>query len=340
MFDFIPMSIEKDMLVPIVHEHVILQEENALAWNTPLRYYANTHLAELSEEELDQDWKLNDFFGTIIVINLPEAKERLKLITEQLHEIGIKNFYTFPAINGRKDLKSSIWKKMHRNRDRVDPNTKEGKLALDRLHQAEAGCYMSHYKAIQLVKDKFEQAMTDLVTAQLTHDDQTIRQAENKVRQYSRVLILEDDSGFGIVNKERTNVSKKGVGCLLRKALSHLPDEWDMLYLMAQASQPTKKISPHLRQLNFSWCAAAYAINYRMYGPLIEYLKKIEDPKVTKILPIDSSLASIHHLFNVYAIYPSIVYHQTGPSQISIKTYSNLWQGQPICKGKKKSPKP
>jgi GR25 family glycosyltransferase involved in LPS biosynthesis len=302
-------------------------------WHIPIHTIAKEQLATMSDRELDRDWKLSDFFGTIAVINLPHATERLTRVKRHLHRIGTDEFTVFAAIYGRTELDASIWKKIRGNRDGIDSHSKKGREALDRLHQGEAGCYMSHYKLLQNVRNSFKEALAELQAAQ---DDEAIKSATAKVRKYSRVLIFEDDVGFGLVNKQKTAATKKGAGKLLRKALKNLPENWDMLYLIVNATEPTKAVTPHLRKMKRSWCAAAYAVNYTMYRPLLRLLKKIEDPAVTKILPVDNCISSLHHRHNVYAIYPSLVYHQVGPSQISAKSMRKLWQGQPIYHHRRK----
>jgi hypothetical protein len=64
-----------------------------------------------------------------------------------------------------------------------------------------------------------------------------------------------------------------------------------------------------------------------MYAPLVEKLKKIEDPSITEIFPVDCEIAALHHLFHVYAIYPSIVFSQGGVSNITERVW-DIWQPQ------------
>jgi hypothetical protein len=344
MLNFLPMSVENN---PSVLEWTISNEQQRIKrkdattsepWDTPLRYYAEQHLLRMSDEELDKDWKLNDFFGTIVVINLPQARERLEKITHELLGVQTKLFKFFPAIDGSKDLDPSFGKKFHNNIHHIDKKSEKGRLAIKKQHQAQAGCYMSHYKLIRTIKESFDMTMAEFLEAKLTLDEEKIKQAESKLRQSSKVLILEDDSGFGILNKERTTISKKGVGKLLREALKELPNDWDLLYFVVQAIEPTIKHSPHLYQLKRSWSAAAYAVNYTMYDSLVGYLKKIEDPAITNLQPVDNEISSIHHLYKVYAIYPSIVFNQAGSSYITDKNWS-LWQGQPVFSSPKKPSK-
>lgn len=317
---------------PIIHERIMEVKKDAntsLSWYIPLCQIADNHLSHMSKRELDADWKLQDFFGTIAVINLPDAKDRLQRITQELHSIGVDDFTVFPAIDGRKELDSAIWNKFYLNLHNIDSSTDEGKHALDLLHQGQAGCYMSHYQLIQQIKKAFDNAWIKLELAKTLNDKEGIYDAEQEILKYSRVLILEDDCGFGFLDQSTDAISKKGAGKLLRQAFSELPDDWDILYLIAHATEPTIEASSHLRKLGRGWCMMAYAINFKMYDSLVEHLGKIEDPDVTHIWPVDSEIYEIHQLYNVYAIYPSIAYAQNGVSHITGKTWE-YWQGQPV----------
>lgn len=288
---------------------------------------AKDHLLNMSKNELDDNWKLNDFFGTIAIINLPPATERIERIKNELQEIGVGEFTIVKAVNGQKEVDKSLWEKMmsFRSESDIDENRK------NKIKQAECGCYLSHLKVIQDVEISFQKALKNLRKAKKSKDKSGLELAKREVVKFSRVLILEDDAAFGIVDPTG-KVIKNNVGQLLRKALKKLPKNWDMLYFVVKAIEPTIRITPHLRKMNNSWCAVAYAVNYTMYPILIKHLNKIKDPEVTSILPVDCVYGNLHHLYNAYAIYPSIVYHQVGISQISSQSWGELWQGQPICK--------
>jgi GR25 family glycosyltransferase involved in LPS biosynthesis len=313
---------------PIVHEQFVTTKETteSNSWDIPIHTIAKNHLMTMTDLELDDDWRLGDFFGTIAVINLPTATERLKGITEELQGIGVTTFEIFKGIDGRKDLDPSIWNKMYRNREKIDTSTEEGKLALDSVHKGEAGCYMSHYTLIKHIKDSFDSAMEELEAAKISQDSLSIKKSEDKVRQFSRVLILEDDAAFGVLKKKK--VLKKDVGLQLRKALKTLPENWDMLYLLALPKTRIDKFSKFLYKLDRSVFAVAYAINHTMYAPLVERLKKIEDPNISQVLPVDNEMGEIHRFHNVFLISPAIVYHQKGVSEITTRYREKPWQRQ------------
>jgi GR25 family glycosyltransferase involved in LPS biosynthesis len=304
-----------------------IKPSSAIHFN--IKKIANEHCLTMSDEELDLDWKLNEFFGTLYVINLPKANKRLEKVSQELQEVGVTDFEKFQAIDGRTDLPPNIWKKFHGNRDCFDSSTSSGREKIEKLHQGEAGCYMSHYTLLQKVKKSFEDAQKKYLKALSTKNDLLIQEAKLKLKKFCRVLIFEDDAAFGIVNEKRTKATKKNAGKILREALKKLPSSWDMLYLVIRAKEPSKVITPNLRKMGRSFCALAYAVNHTMYEPLINHLKKIEDPLVTHVEPVDEEISSIHSKHKVYAIAPSIVYHELGPSQISDKPRELLWQGQP-----------
>ncbi len=313
-----------DFKPEIIYENVINKRYEQYEWESPLQMIAESHLESMTQQEMDKDWGLNDFFGTIAVINLPSSTERLKNVTEELHNIGTTSFTVFEAINGRKDVDVSIWSKFHSNREGYDKKTEEGRNALDGLHQGEAGCYLSHYTLIKRMSESFELAMQELASIKLLGDEEAIQNAEKNVRQYCRVLIFEDDSAFGIIKNKK--ILRSGLGCVLRKALKELPTKWDMFYLMALTDRFKVKYSPYLYKLKKSACASAYAINHTMYKTLIDQLKKIEDPKVTRILPVDNAISSIHHLHKVFLVSPTLTYQQVGKSEISSKYNNDPWQ--------------
>lgn len=329
MFDFIPIE-PIDLVSPITQEIVISGTEND-KWAPFLNDIAADHLNSMSDEELDNDWKLNEFFGTIAVINLLRATERLESITKELNHIGAYVFEQFQAIDGRKEVDRSIWKKFMRKDTRgvTRCRNKRDRERLFGIHQAEAGCYLSHYELIKKTKAAFDEALKQLDQAEASNDAGKIENAKKNVRKYSRLLVLEDDGGFGFVAQDKMTATKHGVGRHLREALKELPADWDMLYFVVGVGKPAEEISPKICKLKQAWSSVAYAINYTMYADMIDHLKKIEDPSVKKVLPLDNEFGKMHKFYNVYAIYPSIVYQQAVKSTIISESLGELWQGQP-----------
>ncbi|MCE5318422.1 MAG: hypothetical protein LLG04_13815, partial [Parachlamydia sp.] len=77
MFDFFLLVENSLTAVPdIVNESVVEAKQDS-TWHIPLCAVADSHLQAMGPDDLDKDWKLQEFFETIIVINLPHAEERL-----------------------------------------------------------------------------------------------------------------------------------------------------------------------------------------------------------------------------------------------------------------------
>lgn len=291
----------------IVHEIVIGHQK--LAWE---------QLADMADEELDADLSLDQFFGSIYVINLPHAKDRLKRITRDLHAIGLRHFQIWQATNGRnpQEVPEAIWSKMNLNWRQIDTSTQEGLKELQRQHQGEAGCFLSHYRLLCHVQANFIKACQDLQEAKEHNDAAGIQSASMRARKYSSVLIMEDDNSFGFVNRnDYKTATTAGLGRLLREAMTELPDDWDMLYFMVQ-SRHSLPFSHHLRQLSWGTLMNAYAVSYRMYDDIIEQLKQIEDPEVIELKPVDVEVAMLHQGHRCYATKPAIAYQCEGTSQI------------------------
>lgn len=340
MFD-LPLQYQ-EQLDPLVEHHFFVETSAPsmplyeIDFHQPsISSIASKHLHHLSLRSLDEDWGLNEFFGNIYLINMPTATERLQKMKANLRKIGVKTFEVFEGINGRKDVDEAIWSKFYCNRDRIQTDTPEGIELLKKLHQGESGCYLSHFGVIKKAKAAFEDALKNLAEARRIKDATKEKAALRNVRKYSRILILEDDCNFGIINNDE--IYKRGAGVKLRDCLRELPKDWDMFYFVVGVIAETNQISEHIYKIGKSWSLACYAVNYTMYQPLVDQLKVIEDPLVTAILPVDHQISVIHGLYNVYALYPALAFTDIGPSQISpVRGNKRYWQGQPIYKGKKK----
>lgn len=280
-------------------------------------HLAVQQLVNWTEQELDADWCLDQFFGSCYVINLPHDHERLKKVTEELHKVSLKNFEIFRGCDGREELPPTIWRKMFSHWAKHDLHSSTGIGNLENQQKSESGCYMSHYRLIKEVHDKFNNALAHYTQMQSSGTPTDIVQAALQVKKYSSVLILEDDNGFGFVNRNQTTVSMIGCGLFLRFALTELPQDWDMLYFMAHSKEPAKRIGHFLYQINGTFCTNAYAVKYTMYDNLIQHLQKIEDPKVEMITPIDNMISELHHAHKCYAISPSLSYQRPGYSWVT-----------------------
>ncbi len=265
------------------------------------------------------NWALQDHFGSIYVISLEHAEERRMKITEALENIGVyrKDFEFFTATDGRKDLDEAIWKKMHMNWAKIDTSTSEGLAKLHHQFQGEAGCYMSHYRLIQRVSQAFDEAENELQKADLANDEIKIDEAKKKVKKYSSVLILEDDTGFGLVQKDGASVTLEKTDEIFKEAMKELPAHWDMLYFNALVRHPSIEESAHLVRLTGGDYLNAYAVHHRMYKVLLEALQAIEKPEVKKIAPVDTTIHRLHLRHFCYCVTPSIAFQTGGVSYIT-----------------------
>ena len=307
-----------DYQPPQVENVYFIEERTKLR---PLSTIAKGHLKSMKAGLQDKDWKLNEFFGSIFVISLTQAEDRRKVLAKELDEIGVKDFQIFDAVDGRKDVPVEVWSKFYQNQQ-----TDQENQAVDELHKAQAGRYLSHMHIIQKVKMAYDDALVALERAQ---DDNAYHHYQEEVRRYSSVLILEDDAGFGFLNPILTTISKKGAGKVLRKAISALPDDWDLLYFVCNPLEPTEKFSKNLQKVAKSSGSIAYAINHLMYNDILNHMQKIADPEVTKIKSVDTEIAELHEAHKVYCINPAIAYTQPGKSSITGITW-DAWQTQPI----------
>src|SRR5262249_15944479 len=117
-------------------------------------------LHSMSDHELDHDLKLQDFFGSIYVINLPHATTRLERMTRELNKVGVYDFVVWRAVNGRnpEEVPEALWRKMSLNWRVLDLSTSDGEQKLARQFQGETGCYLSHFRLLQHVKKQYDLA--------------------------------------------------------------------------------------------------------------------------------------------------------------------------------------
>lgn len=276
---------------------------------------AARQLASMSEEEMEKDLGLNAFFGSVYVIHLPQAEERLARLLDNFCQIGLKDFVLFPACDG-KELPRHITSKMFSLWASRDLKTMEGIRAFENQQNGEAGCFMSHYRVIKEVKAKFEEALKAYENAQSAEE---AMEREREVRKYSSVLILEDDNAFGFLEEDKKTATLKGCGLFLRLALMEMPKQWHMLYFMAQSQFPSQFIGRFLRRIYGTKGANAYAVHFSMYPKLAEHLGAIEDPSKKVIYPLDHQLSQLHPDFLCLALTPSMAYQTPGFSSIHSK---------------------
>lgn len=303
-------------------------------------------LNKLNEEQLDKDWNLNQYFGHIYVINLkdkpgsePKNGKKLEAVAADLNKIGCQIFERLEATWGA-DLPKEVWQRVEDN----SWNLPEGER-LDKQHMGQAGCFMSHYRVIKDANDKFELAKKELEEVQgrlqvaKSLDEQNsiiklIQEKEKRVREYSSILILEDDNGFGFVEKQGkgipAKVSLKGAGVEFRQVMKELKEEWDMLYLVAVDSlRWMKKIFPtyssHLNRLNGGLLTNAVAINSKAYPVILEALGKINSAQSYR--PVDHAYAALHGCLVAVTPKKPLTYQMPGKSSITGGSSNEPWNG-------------
>lgn len=289
---------------------------------------AASQLSHMSDTQLDEDWTLYDFFGSIYIINLPEDTKRLESTRKALERVGIKDFVVFPAIRGSQQ-DERVWKQMNTNWSGYDLSTIAGQNAFDKQSQAETGCYLSHLKVIEIVRNHFEEAKKLLESARQSMNPIKIKKANKLVRKYSSVLIIEDDNSFGIVNPDLVSANLSGVGILFRKAMKELPTNWEMVYFMAHPMKPSHYFSKHLVRNRQGIYLNAYAVNHLMYDALIKHLSKIYHPDNAHISPVDFEISLIHKFHRTFSVTPSIAYQVEGLSSITSNDHKIYRQTQP-----------
>lgn len=294
---------------------------------------AENALNTMTDEEMDRQWNLKNFFGTIQVINLDRDVARMAAVQEHLGEVGLEegDFDRFKGCYGREELSCDIWNRIDSNYKHHDTSTEEGRRALDSQHMGQAGCYMSHYNVIKQASENYDLAIAELVALK-KQDNATaeeIEAAEQQVVKYSSVLILEDDNEFGMILPEDVTVAgwntqvyadtltHEGVGKIFYQGMRDLPEDWDMLYFMAQSYRPPlPTASPHLKKLREASCLNAYAVSAKMYRKLLARLGKIEHG-TGPILPIDEEIAILHKTTGSYVFAPALAVQDGRGSSIN-----------------------
>lgn len=302
------------------------------------RKLALEELNTKTPDELDKNWNLNEYFGHTYIINLDKDKHRLEKISNNLKELGVPKFERFAATYG-KELPPEMWDRMY------DNSFFESGEKLTNIHKGQVGCFMSHYRVIKDAKEKHDLALKNYEIAKKSFDIATpdqkpaaILHMENmakQVKEYSSILIFEDDNGFGQVINEGMATTSRDAGKILREAMRDLPEDWDMLYFMASTyggfcftsrCVPPEQAYERLAKLGWGVNLNAYAINSKMYNSLLEQLSKIEDPDAT-LEAVDHEIASLHAHTNSYVITPPICFQGAGSSSITNDDKAIYWNG-------------
>ncbi len=271
---------------------------------------ANEELRELSSEELDSNWNLHNYFGHIKVITTNTESERFKRFEAEVKKIGqdLKNYKIVRGVNGS-TLHHSIWTRMVRwQTEHLLPEELVKRL------QGQTACFLSQYKAIKNTFQKFRSAVNKLnsILAKKHVSPLALHRATKKVRKYSSLLIIEDNTGFGSVTGSHS-ADIKNFGTLFRKAMRELKPGWDLFYFMTMSDG--ELVSCNLAKIHYGMTTKCYAINYTMYERILQALEIITmDNKELK--PVDHEIASLHQSCNAYASVPSLAYRFASESLV------------------------
>jgi len=287
---------------------------------------ANENLKTKSKEVLDRDWNLSRYFGHVRVMNLPwdeesfqkitdpeerrkrveDNKARWQIVTESLREVGCNSYERFSSVVGI-NLPERLWRRMDHNYKNFDRSTPEGQKKFEGLSKGQTGCYMSHYRIVKEANENWEQAKADYAQIQSQIDtpsnesdlavlNQKLVEAQERIKKYSSVLILEDDNRFGrVLDPVKKTYTLEKVGRVFHKAMSELPLNYEIFFLAACPSHlEAVAHTPHIRKFLDGVELNAYAVHSRFYKTLILQLEKIEteegpltavDKEIPKTMP-------------------------------------------------------
>jgi lipopolysaccharide cholinephosphotransferase len=322
-----------------------------------LNEIAQGHLDEMTNEEMDNDWMLSEFFGHARILNLDINPARLERAKEHLARIGAdEDFSTrFKGILGRTSLDPKLWDRVDSNYKHYDVNDPEQYALLVKQHAGQAGCYMSHYQIVKETREKYYGALSELEQARynFNHNEEADQEdlqealdaALKNVMKYSSVMIIEDDNGFGIVEQDGAQIASygrkanqikvtghklkmEGTGRILREAIRDLPEDWDMLYLLAMDYEGGEDIGKdHLMKLRQGVLNNCYVINAKFYDEFLRATQIIEEDSDEKFKAFDEQLANVHPTTKSYVVQPPIAFQGGGDSDINeMEANGTLWQ--------------
>ncbi len=283
---------------------------------------AAQQLEKMSPEELDRDWKLGEFFGHIKVIG-KKGSERDKVQVEQFKKIGLKesDYEYAPTVDG-KTLDPSLVARVP-----------DWAAKTDDIRKGVAGCAMAHYQLIKSTKESYDKAVAELTRVKSEKPSaEALAKAEAAVKKYSSVLIMEDNCAFGYLDGQR--VSQKGVGKDFREVVKHMPEDWDMFYMITMHGPwgpaiPLKD-NPWVSKSNYGVVMKCFAVNQTAYGKIVEAFEKQIHGK-GDFVPCDHTTGALHKELNVYMAQKSLAYRYASKSFVGggAETGSDHWQPHP-----------
>jgi hypothetical protein len=289
---------------------------------------AAQQLQDLSSDELDSDWRLNEFFGHIKVISNKQSLRYPRLL-EKMKEVGLEetSFEISPRVIGA-HLNKSLWSRVP-DRINSDPKIKQGL----------AGCILAHYNLIKNTRDRYVRALVhyNYVKNQSSIDEVALIAAQKEVDKYSSVLIIEDNNAFGSL--ENNTPSLQGMGRNFRKILQQLPNDWDMFYFICMHGEygepPAEEVagSPLLLKAVYGLVNKCFAIRASVYNQLVEqYEKYISSESDVELIPADHIVAQLHKSINAYIAREPLAYRLASISMVTHTSDTDIdrhWQPKP-----------
>ena len=286
-------------------------------------------LQTLTGQELDSDWRLNDFFGHIKVIG-DKASPRYPLLLEKLKEVGLEEsqFELSPVVHGS-SLSEMIWSRV--------PAWAAQEIA---TKQGIAGCSMAHYYLIKDTRDRYKRALqryTEL-KKKLPANIRRFQAAKKELKKYSSVLIIEDNNAFGRLHKGKPLLT--GMGIKFRETLMQLPEDWDMFYFICMhgfRDYPRAQTVPHcplILKAVYGLVTKCFAVRSTAYDALTRYFERcIFASSNGELLPADHIVARLHSKLNAYIAKEPLAYRFSCPSMVGSHPGVNVsrhhWQPIP-----------
>lgn len=269
-----------------------VQQQIAQASKLAMRDQAENDLATMTDQELDTNWKLNDYFGHVKVISSNPDSSRFQRCQREMQQIGLHTYEIVPGVNGAL-LDPELWQRA----DNWDAND------TDWQKQGRMGCLMAHYQAILDSAERWEKACQkkEALQADPDPDVDQLQEIEQEIKTYSSLLMIEDNTGFGVVTGDQT-ATLLGCGRRWRQVAAALPAHWDMLYLVTMADNwgPSVQISQELVRLRYGVLTKCYAIQAPFYRVVLDHFEKTFRSLGT-IAPVDHVLAALHREHRCYA---------------------------------------
>jgi len=133
---------------------------------------------------------------------------------------------------------------------------------------------------------------------------------EAKKIKYKKILILEDD--FEICDLH-PNYTKKSFEERFLDGLTHLPPDWDMLFLgNSTITQNHTHIDGEIHKLGFCHCAHSVGINHTIFDTILNILQTADEP-------VDIMYSRLMKDFNIYGYKPNLISQIASLSSLTMR---------------------